>query len=92
VYPVASELILGPSISAVRRGRYPECGRPARAREIARDDFKQMTDDSFWVKGKIESRSDCAGSEAVCDGKASSLRKVRSQCFSRKMGMSEKAL
>jgi hypothetical protein len=51
-----------------------------------------MTDDSFWVKGKIESRSDCAGSEAVCDGKASSLRKVRSQCFSKKMGMSEKAL
>jgi hypothetical protein len=91
VYPAALEF-LGSSISAVRRGKSPERGRPARAREIARDDFKLIIDDSVWVKGKIESRSDCAGSEAVCDGKASSLRKVRSQCFSRNMGISENAL
>ena len=65
--------------------------RVANARETVRADLRQAIDDSSCVAGKLDSRPAVFAEEA---SRAESLssREVRSQCFSRNIGMSEKAL
>lgn len=65
--------------------------RFVRARATARDDLRQAIDDSSCVAGKLDSRPASLNEEASNAGSLSS-REVRSQCLSRKIGMSENAL